>query len=144
MQAKRIAVFEENKSAGQATEVSLIVPTSPREQVNFHNIWGSVSAEPQTADANCQGTWILFVRRVGQISVTYTDTNVNNETQNQYIIACGIYSASNQAPYTISVHPETSRTLEAGDSLVLQLVVTGISAGAASVRCMLCAHTTRK
>ncbi len=144
MQAKRILVNEANLNVGQIVEIGLAVPSSPREEVNFHNVWASFNAEPQDADANMQGTWVLFIRRTGQVTVSFTDVNVNNETQNQFIIACGVFGASNQMPFTKEIHPSTSRTLEAGDNLVLQVVATGITVGLVSTRVMLCAHTTRK
>ncbi len=145
MQAKRIQVSESNDGVGQQTNVELEVPTDPREEVNFHNIWGSVSIEPQDTDANAQGTWVLLIVREDAPLILFTDVNTNTETANATIIACGVWSASNQTPYNSgAIHPATSRTLQAGDKLVLSSVVTGITAGLASNRVMLCSHTTRK
>ncbi len=145
MQAKRIQVNETNDGVGSETRVSLVVPTDPREEVNFHNIWGSVSVEPETTDANAQGTWVLQILRENASVVPFTDTVTNSEDHNAVIIACGVWSASNQTPYNSGpINPKTSRTLQAGDALVLVNTVTGITAGLASNRVMLCAHTTRK
>ncbi len=144
MQAKRIQVFEFDVGVDSLVEVILTPPTDPREEINYHNIWASLSVEPVVAGANAQGNWVLFVRRAGQISVTFTDANINNETQNQFIIACGVWGAANEMPYNQVVNPKTSRTLAVGDQLVIQAVATGISSGNASVKLMLCAHTTRK
>jgi len=145
MQAKRIQVNEANQGAGAQVSANLEVPTDPREEVNFHNIWGSVSAEPQDAGANCQGTWLLLITRENATTPAFTDTVVNGESNNTNIIACGVYSASNESPFNSGpIHPETSRTLQPGDKLQLVIVVTGITAGVASIRTMLCAHTTRK
>ncbi len=135
---------EGNDGAGGLTVVSLTAPTDPREEVNFHNIWGSVTVEPQDADANAQGTWLLMLIRENATTPTMTDVVVNGETHNAIIIACGVWSASNQTPYNISIHPETSRTLQPGDQLILESAVTGITVGLASNRLMLCAHVTRK
>ncbi len=145
MQAKRINVGETNNGAGAQTAASLIAPTDPREEVNMHNIWGSVSVEPQDTDANAQGTWFLFLLRENATLPTLTDVVVNGEVHNAVIIACGVWSASNQSPYNSGpIHPETSRTLSPGDTLTLISIVTGITAGLASNRVMLCAHVTRK
>ena len=145
MQAKRIHVDENNNGAGAQTQAFLSTPTDPREESNYHNIWGSVSVEPQDAGSNCQGTWILMVIRENAITPSLIDVIVNNETNNAVIIACGVFSASNESPYNSGpIHPSTSRTLQAGDSLVLVSVITGITAGLASNRVMLCAHVTRK
>ena len=144
MQAKRIQVLEGNAGVGASATVLIPVPTDPREEVNFHNIWGSVSVEPEGADVNCQGTWVLYILRANTTAVSATDANINNEIFNAVIIACGVFSASNQSPYNTSIHPTTSRTLQAGDSLALVATITGITSGLASTRVMLCAHTTRK
>ncbi len=45
-QAKRIQVNEANDGVAAQTSARLDVPTEPREEVNFHNIWGSVTVEP--------------------------------------------------------------------------------------------------
>ncbi len=145
MQAKRIQVNEANLGAGVTTSVDLSVPTDPREEVNFHNIWAGVSVEPQDTDANAQGTWVLFILRENATSIGWTDVILNNETNNPIIIACGIFSCSNQSPFNLDpVNPKTSRTLQPGDRLRLSATVTGITAGLASTRVLLCAHTTRK
>ncbi len=144
MQAKRIQVFVDNISAGSATNVTLTTPTSPREEINFHNIWGSVSIEPLNADANARGTWVLYIVPAGGATIAFTDVTVNNETDNVRIIACGVFCASNQSPYNMSIHPETSRTLNPKDLLVLGITVENTSAGQVLCRQMLCAHTTRK
>ena len=146
MQAKRIVVGEGNDGAAGRTAAILSVPTDPREEVNFHNIWIGVSVEPQNADANAQGTWVLqVVRDVASPIPVYTDTFLNTEDQNAFIIACGVWSASNQSPFNlVPVQIKTSRNLEAGGRLMLTSTVTGITAGTASNRVMLCAHVTRK
>jgi len=144
VQAKRIQVNETNLGAGSQTDVNLDVPTSPREEVNFHNIWVSVSVEPQDTDANSQGTWVLWHRNPGIGTSLFTDVNINIENTNAQIIACGVYSASNQSPFNYETQIKTSRTLPAGAKLTLSCVVTGITAGLASCRVMLCAHTVRK
>ncbi len=145
MQAKRIQVNEGNDGVAGTTSVSMTAPVDPREEVNFHNIWASVSVEPQDAGANCQGTWLLFLIRENATVPAFTDVVVNGETNNNSIIACGVYSASNESPFNSGpIHPSTSRTLQAGDRLGIQSIVTGITAGLASNRVMICAHTTRK
>jgi len=144
-QSKRIQVAESNDGVGANTPAILEAPTDPREEVNFHNIWGSVSVEPQDTDANAQGTWALMLVRENATIPTLTDVITNNETNNAIIIACAVWSASNQSPYNSGpINPKTSRTLQAGDRLVLLSQVTGITAGLASNRVMLCAHVTRK
>jgi len=146
MQSKRIQVNETNDGVGQATNVTLDVPDTPRESVNFHNIWVGVSVEPQDTDANAQGTWVLLYLIDPTSPVpAFTDSALNLETSNFIIVACGVWSASNQTPFNMPpVQIKTSRTLPAGGRLILSNTVTGITAGLASNRVMLCAHVTRK
>ena len=145
MQSKRIQVNETNDGVGAATNVVLDVPTDPRESANFHNIWVGVSVEPQDAAANAQGTWILLYLTDPTVAVPAgTDAAVNLETANYQIIACGVWSASNETPFNLPpTQIKTSRTLPAGGRLVLTNTVTGITAGLASNRVMLCAHVVR-
>ncbi len=145
MQAKRIQVLEGNLGVNAQVVVQLLVPDDPREEVNFHNIWASASCEPETAGANCQGTWVLQLLRAGQSQVVYSDANTILEARNPDIIACGVFSASNETPWNSgAINPKTSRTLNPKDSLRMVCCVTGITADLASTRVMLCAHTTRK
>ncbi len=146
MQAKRIQVKETNDGVGALTQVILAVPTDPREMVNFHNIWVGVTVELQDTDANAQGTWVLYtISDPASPIPAFTDAFVNLETLNADIIACGVYSASNQSPFNLPpVQIKTSRNLNAGGRLVLTSTITGITAGLASNRVMLCAHTVRK
>jgi len=145
MQAKRIIIAEGNDGVSGDTGASITVSTDPREEVNFHNIIGYVSVEPQDTDANAQGTWALRIIRENQTPATLTDVVVNGETHNQSIIAIGIWSCSNQSPFNSGIiRIKTSRTLQPGDILQLVSVVTGITAGLASNRVLLFAHTVRK
>ncbi len=145
MQPKRIQINEQNLGAGGQVDVELIVPDDPREEVNFHNIWIGATVEPQNAGANCQGSWILYKRNAGTGATIFTDSVVNNEQQNQLFVACGVFSASNESVWTLPPTTiKTSRNLGAGDRLTLSIIVTGITAGLASIRGMLCAHTVRK
>ncbi len=145
MQAKRIQIKQIQKSAGQQTFVELIVPTDPREMVNFHNIWAQFSCESVVADANANGWWILYTNKENQTVPTFTETILNNETNNVNIIACGTWMASNQSPHTSDpIHPMSSRNMNAGDQLILIVFVNGSSSGAVQINATLCAHTVRK
>ncbi len=145
MQAKRIQVNEQNLGAGGQVDVELIVPDDPREQTNFHNIWIGATVEPQNSGANCQGTWVVWNKRKDAPAITYTDAEINSEDQNPNFLACGVYSASNESVWTLPpTQFKTSRNLNSGDRLVLSIVCTGITAGLASIRGMICSHVVRK
>ena len=144
MQAKRIQLGVGSPGAGVALIVRLDPPSEPRGEINYHNIWASACMEPLVADANAQGSWVLFTVRDAGIVPTFTDALINAETNNAQIIACGVWCASNQAPVNIMINPKTSRTLNADDSLVLEIFVSGVTTGDVLSRLMLCAHVTRK
>ncbi len=145
-QAKRIQAAFNVSMVANTENVSAVleVPTVPREEVNFHNIWGSVALEPENADANALGNWVLYIVKEGGQVIDWTFTTINAENNNWFIIACGVWAASNQTPFTKEVHPSTSRTLNPGDKIVMSATVTSLTAGQVTGHAMLCAHTTRK
>ena len=145
MQAKRIQIIHTELTGLAQNTVQLNTPTDPREEVNFHNIWGSFSVEPETAGANAAGVWVLFKLPVAGVIPGWSLVNINGEGFSPMIIACGAWAASNENPYTSPpIHPETSRTLQPGEALCLSVNVHGITTGEVSINTLLCAHTTRK
>ena len=147
MQAKRIQVNTANPSAvGGTVHVNLTAPTEPREEINFHNIWAAVTAEPEISGTNAAGTWVLYIKPAGGSNIAFTHTLINTEDSNAFIVACGLWNASNEAPWTsVPIQIKTSRTLNAGDSLALTSTLTGVTGGAAvRMNVLLCAHTVRK
>ncbi len=145
MQAKRIQINTGSDTAGQQNEVSLTSPTDPREQVNFHNIWASAGATPVNADANADGWWVLYLRRAGETFLDLSEALLNSEVENQRIIACGQWQASNQHPWNMEpMQLKTSRNLNPGERIQLGFRIRAVSGGAVSSTLMLCAHTVRK
>ncbi len=145
MQAKRIQVNEADVTVGNQVTVRLAPPVSPREEINYHNVWWSVSAEVITNGANAQGTWVLWVKTDSAAAdVIWIDSIVNGELSNAKIIACGVWGASNESAFNFSSQLKTSRTLRQGEELAVSLNATGITSGSVSARAMICAHTTRK
>ncbi len=145
MQAKRIQVSESDLGAAGTQTTFLTVPDEPREEINFHNIHGSINCEPTSADANAQGNWALYIIPDGGSAKTLSDSAINNEVDNPRIIATGVWGASNQSSYqSPDINPKTSRNLQSGDILALGVTVTGVTAGVVSTKIGLSAHTTRK
>ncbi len=145
MQAKRIQYKTDDNALDGAVNVLLTTPLEPREEINFHNIWVSCGATPTTAGANASGVWVLFHRFVQTTAPIFTETALTNEQFNMQIIACGLWEASNEKPWTlIPVQIKTSRNIGPGASLQLQMVVLNVTAGLVRTDVMLCAHTTRK
>ena len=146
-QPKRIDVTEVNIGVAGSVRAGFGpgVGTILRRLVNYHNIWFGFSVEPQDADANAQGNWVLWLKPdVTQTDVFWTDLNINAQTTTQFIIACGVWGASNQAPFNFSSQLKSSRNLVANQELVLSIHQTGISAGLSSVKAIICASLSVK
>jgi len=98
--------------------------------VNVHGLFCEFAIEPENADANANGTWVLWclpdpVSAVPAIGVGTLEA----EGSNPYIWACGVWAASNQTPYCKSIRPMTSRNCQNGARIVLSLFNQGVSAG---------------
>ncbi len=108
------------------------------DKVNCFNIWGSISIEPENADANAQGSWILYATKTRDSGITWNDTQLNDEPEAETIIAAGVWGATNQTPFNHTFSAgSVSRNIRGQCLLALQVFQTGISAGASSVRMML-------
>jgi len=117
-----------------------------RRLTNYHNIWGSFGVEPRTAGANANGWWVLWLNPdTGQTDPVFNFTNMNNDSLNMKIIACGTWMASNEQPFTSdAIHLNSSRNLVANQELVLSVFVNGITVDDAQVNIMLCAGLSVK
>ena len=116
-----------------------------RRLTNYHNIWGSVLVEPQDADANANGWWILWLKPdVTNPDPVYSQANILAQDFNQMIIACGTVGSSNQTPFNKEIHLNSSRNLVANMELVLTYHQNGISSGQARVSLLLCAGLSVK
>ncbi len=113
-------------------------------QKNFHNIWMSVCEEPEDADANANGQWVLYLENDSTRAIFAPSVaNLNLENRNYSIIACGCWMASNQAPYNMGVPlGRTSRNVRQNGRLILVSYVEGVSAGLVRTKLMLCAGST--
>ena len=145
---KRISINEDTATAGFDITARFGPGTGTilRRLVNYHNIWGSFSCEPITADANANGWWILWLKPdVTQTDPIWTETVINANDFNQMIIACGTWMASNQTPFTSDpIHLNSSRNLVANQELVLSVFVNGLTTGAIQINVMLCAGLSVK
>ncbi len=117
-----------------------------RRLVNYHNIWGGFTAEPQNADANCNGSWILWMKRdTNTTDPVFTEAEINSGDINMVIIACGLFVASNETPYMHPpIHLNSSRNLVANQEMVLTVRIGGVTAGLVSVDVILCAGLSVK
>ncbi len=129
---KRIEVDETAIGVGVQNSVRFGPGTGTilRRLTNYHNIWFGCGIEPQTADANANGKWILWQKPdAAQVDGVFSDTNINAGLLNMNIIACGVWSASNQSPYNFSSQLKSSRNMVANQELVFTVRVDGITSG---------------
>ncbi len=146
MQAKRMQELS-NTLDGVTPQRSVFftVPTDVREEANFHNIWISFGLEPTTAGANANGIWVLWKKQnITAADPVWSTANINAETFNNMVIACGAWVASNETPYNFMTQLKTSRNLMPNETLVLSINQQGLTAGASQITALICAHVTRK
>ncbi len=126
MQRKRIAHETQSQPAGFQDNVSITIVRS----CNAHNIIASFTIEPENADANATGKWVLSMRQdVTQPVLTISDANIEAETFNPSIIAIGTWGAANQAPFNKELRLGTSRNCVEGQIFDLIIRNDGVSAG---------------
>ena len=145
---KRIEIVN---TPGVASGVSVNARFGPgtgtiiRRLTNYHNIWGSLGVEPETADANSSGFWILWINYdTNNSDPSWSINEINSGDRNMLIVACGTFKASNQAPFNKEIHLNSSRNLVANQELVLTVHNIGATAGAVSISVMLCAGLSVK
>ncbi len=116
-----------------------------RRLTNYHNIWGSISIEPQTAGANSNGWWVLWLKPdVTNADPSFNSTAMNDGTINQKIIACGTWACSNESVFNKEIHLQSSRNLVANMEMVLSVRIDGITAGVNQINILLCASLSVK
>ena len=147
-QPKRISMIA-HPGAGVGNQVSSRfgpgTGTILRRLTNYHNIWFGCTVEPVNADANTSGQWILWLKaNTNDPDTTWSLANILTDNFTMQIIACGLYSASNQTPFNFSSQLKSSRNLVANQELVLTVHFEGVSAGQVSCDTMLCASVTTK
>ncbi len=128
-QRRRLEAESDAISIGRA-DAELVFSES--DAVNFHGVHYCFSIEPENADANANGFWVLYCLPAGVIGPTdlpQTFANLDNEDFLPYVWGVGCWTASNQAPFHYEFAPGTSRNCQNGARVLAQVVVTGVSAG---------------
>ncbi len=99
---------------------------------NFHNMWISVSCEPQDAAANGNGQWCLYAQRSPKRSTPNASIASITDDENQdIIVAFGTWMAANESPFNSNPIRigNVSRNIPKLGELVLKVHVEGVSAG---------------
>jgi len=102
------------------------------DAVNFHGMHYCFSIEPENADANANGFWIVYCLPAEVLQAAdfpQTFANLDNENFLPYVWGVGCWTASNQAPFHYEFAPSTSRNCQKGARILCSIHVEGVSAG---------------
>ncbi len=112
--------------------------------VNVHGFRMEMILEPQDADANANGILGIYVLPGGVIQngdLPQTFGDFGNEDVAPYLWGIMPWAASNQNPSTLKFAPKTTRNIQAGGRIVIDLRVDGISAGLVRQRTVITCFT---
>jgi len=102
--------------------------------VNVHGYIAQVAIEPQDADANANGFIAVYVLPGGVIQnsdLPATAGAFGNEDFAPYLWGIVPWAATNQTPFHWKFDPKSSRNMQRGSRIVLDVFIQGISAGLA-------------
>ena len=94
------------------------------QSINIHGYRASVMMEPQDADANCNGMIAVYVLPGGIIQnsdLPDTIGEFGDEKTAPYLWGIIPFGASNQTPFLWEFAPKTSRNMQAGGRIVLDV-----------------------
>ncbi len=146
-QPKRIEVDDAANGVGGQSSARFGPGTGTiiRRLTNYHNIWFGFQAETISATANAHGLWVLWLKaNTNDPDTVWSITEINSQNTTMQIIACGVWAASNESPYTFSSQLKTSRNLVANQELVFTVHVLGVTAGLVQLTKILCASLSVK
>ncbi len=115
------------------------------QAVNIHGFRTEFIAEPEDADANANGMWAVWVLPGGVIQNTDLPSSFGeygNEDFAPYLWGMGPWAGSNQNPAHIIFAPKSTRNMQNGGRIVLEISISGLSAGLCCIRESLTCFTT--
>ena len=100
--------------------------------VNVHGYRCMVAMEPENADANANGIMAIYrlpggVIQNSDLPASYGE--FGDEKWAPYLWGITPFACSNQTPFYWDFAPKTSRTIQEGGRIVLDILVNGLSAG---------------
>ena len=104
------------------------------QSINIHGYRANVMIEPEDGDANANGMIGIYVLPGGIIQnsdLPDTIGEFGDEDTAPYLWGIMPWGASNQTPFQWEFAPKTSRNMQSGGRIVLDVVILGISAGLA-------------
>jgi len=102
--------------------------------VNLHGYIAQFAIEPQDAGANANGIWAVWVlpnNTIQNADLPTTYGEFGNEDRSQYMWGYGPFVVSNETPYHMMFAPKGTRNMARDSRIVLQILIGGITAGAA-------------
>jgi len=115
------------------------------QAVNIHGFRAMVAIEPENADANangCIGVYVLPGGLVQDTDLPQGFGQFGDEDHAPYLWGYVPWAASNQTPFHWEFAPKTSRNMQSGGRIVLDLRIEGISAGLCRQLTMLTCFTS--
>jgi len=113
--------------------------------VNVHGFRALISMEPQDADANCNGMiaiWVLPGGLIQNADLPQNYGSFGDEDNAPYLWGLIPFNASNQTPGEWEFAPATSRNIQRGGRIVLQVFIQGVSGGLVRLNTVLTCFTT--
>jgi len=131
MKAQRRRLEAETEAIGLG-EAEAQIQFNETDAVNFHGLHYCFSIEPENADANANGYWIVYClpsEVITSAQLPSTFATLDNEDFLPYVWGVGCWTASNQAPFHYEFAPGTSRNCQKGARVKSVIHVEGVSAG---------------
>jgi len=101
------------------------------QAVNIHGFRAEFITEPEDADANSNGSWAVWVLPGGVIQnsdLPATFGAFGDEDFAPYLWGYGLWASSNQTPVLTLFAPKSTRNMQTGGRVVLQIFIAGLSA----------------
>ena len=115
----------------------LVVTLDETNATNAHGLRYCFSVEPENADANANGWWVVVCNPSGLLTLNDFPETIgelgDDSNFSPYIWGMGCWTASNQAPYHKEFSPATSRNCQKNAEIIAYVVKEGISAGSVRI-----------
>ena len=132
MNAQRRRVAADSDALG-VTVSYLDIDQDEADVANVHGVSACFSLEPENADANANGFWVLWCLPgpsvIQNSDLPHTIGQLGDQKYAPYIWGMGCWTASNQAPFHYEFRPKTSRNCQKDARIKLQIENLGVSAG---------------
>ncbi len=126
---QRRRVHTGDQAGGAGTQLDVIGTVDEGPAVNIHGFRMVFTTEPETADANANGTWAVWCLPRQSTAIPGQGlASLETEADNPALWAVGLWASSNQTPSTTEVSLGTSRNCQAGTRIVLRIRREGVSA----------------